>query len=79
MTMKLIDPKYQDLGNAIRTIRMNCGMAQNQLARHVGVTNVHINHLERGRSDPSLELLRSIAAALDCKLTITLTPNRRRQ
>ena len=55
-------------GNAIRSIRANKGLTQQQLADFVGVRRETIANLERGKYSPSLELADRIACSLQCHL-----------
>lgn len=60
------------IGQQIREARETAGMTQRAFAKHVGITNVHLCNIEGDKSSVSIEMLKKIAAALDCELEITL-------
>ena len=47
--------------------RKALGMTQEQLAERIGTSRVYITYLETGVKVPSLAMLKSVAAALECK------------
>lgn len=53
-------------GIAVRTMRLELGVAQEALAHQVGVARSHMGKVERGEHLPSLGLVLKIAAALGC-------------
>lgn len=57
---------YRDIGQRIRTIRLQRNMTQEQLAEATGVGTTHISHVETGNSIPSLQLLVNIINTLNC-------------
>ena len=57
------------LGLAIRELRENAGISQEDLAHAAGVTTGTISAIERGRSNPTWATAKAIAAALDVSLT----------
>ncbi len=64
-----LEPIYQ-----IIRLRIERGLTQAQLAERAGVTRSIIARLERGQSQPRLDFLRKVAAALGAKLEIHLVP-----
>ena len=62
------------LGAAIRTARLKKGYTQEQLAELVEVTPTHEKHIESGHRLPSVEVLFSIAQALDMSLDNVIFP-----
>jgi transcriptional regulator with XRE-family HTH domain len=56
------------LGNRIREIRTANGMTQAQLSEKADLSLKHLGELERGRGNPTLENLASLATALDISL-----------
>ena len=52
----------------LKEIRLKRGMTQQELADAVGITQSQIARYESGETQPSLETLRKLAAALDCTL-----------
>ena len=57
---------YKDIGSRIRTIRIERGMTQAQLAEAAGVGTTHISHVETGNGIPSLQTFLDIINALGC-------------
>jgi transcriptional regulator with XRE-family HTH domain len=53
------------LAAAIRELREERGLSQEELAFASGVTTAAISKTERGATDPSWETVRKIASALD--------------
>jgi HTH-type transcriptional regulator/antitoxin HipB len=53
------------LGQAVQDARAAKGLTQQELAGKAGCHLTAINHIERGRRMPRIELLFSIAEALD--------------
>jgi len=62
------------LGAAIRAARLKKGHTQEQLAELVEVTPTHEKHIESGHRLPSVEVLFSIAQALDMSLDNVIFP-----
>ena len=62
------------LGAAIRAARLKKGYTQEQLAELVEVTPTHEKHIESGHRLPSVEVLFSIAQALDLSLDNIVFP-----
>lgn len=52
------------LGQNIKIKRQELDLCQFELAERVGVTQTHISDIERGKRNPSVELLIKIAKAL---------------
>lgn len=58
------------IGSKIRSIRKNKGISQKELSRKSGISISYIQQLEYEiKENPSLDILTSIANALDVKLT----------
>lgn len=55
----------RDIGKNIRTLRMRKNMTQDELAEKLFVTRQTVSNYETGRSRPDVEMLLSIAVALD--------------
>jgi transcriptional regulator with XRE-family HTH domain len=66
--MKTRDNKPDDLGLRIQMLRKRCGLSIRQLAANAGVTAGMISFIERGKSSPSLSMLRQILEALGSDL-----------
>ena len=62
------------LGAAIRAARLKKGYTQEQLAEKVEITPTHEKHIESGHRLPSVEVLFSIAQALDLSLDNIVFP-----
>jgi DNA-binding XRE family transcriptional regulator/predicted RNase H-like HicB family nuclease len=60
----------------LRWARHEAGLSQAQLAKKVGVTQQAIAKLEHPKSNPMLDTLERVAAALGAQLEIRLTPGR---
>ena len=56
------------LGLRIRRLREASGQTQHELAANAGVSPKHLGELERGRGNPSLKSLQSLADALGLSL-----------
>lgn len=52
------------LGEAIRNLRKASGLTQKGLAGMVGVNPTYLSHVETGRREPSVTLLRALAREL---------------
>ena len=61
------------LKNAIRRLRFECGMTQEELALRTGVSRQTIMSIERGRTNPSVLLALKIASALNVNVTDVFT------
>jgi transcriptional regulator with XRE-family HTH domain len=51
-------------GKRLREVRIEAGLKQGQVARAVDVDSKHISRLERGRVNPSFELIFQLATTL---------------
>ena len=58
------------IGKQIQKIRNKHEYSQRELAEAVDITITHLSHVENGRADPSLALLRRIAEELDVDISI---------
>lgn len=54
-----------NFGKAIRQYRTEADISQRKLAQLIRVTPTYISHLESGRAEPSITLLRKIARVLE--------------
>lgn len=57
------------IGYNVRTIRIQRGISQKELARRVGVSQAHISDIERGERRASIPVLLKIMEALKCSPT----------
>ena len=60
--------------SAITAARKARGLTQKELSALTGISQGDISQIEKGTLNPSLKLLRRIAAAMDMKLIINLEP-----
>ena len=58
-------PEHGALGEAIRTIRTEAGLSQEQLAEYAGTDLTQVGGIERGVRNPSYTTLLRLADALD--------------
>lgn len=63
----------QRLGARIRSLRLQAGLTQAELARRTGIHRPNIARVEAGRHTPSLETLARLAAAIGVPTTRVLT------
>lgn len=69
------DFTWAELGGRIRDRRIEKGLSQQALADKAGVTQAGLARIETGQTNPQLETLRQIAAALDTSVRRLLTGN----
>ena len=62
------------LGATIRSHRKRLGLTQKQLADKTGLDHSYLSEVERGLRNMTTKNLFRITAALDCKLTVLLSP-----
>jgi transcriptional regulator with XRE-family HTH domain len=56
------------IGEDIKRRRLAAKMSQRGLARQAGINQPNLNRIESGRENITLDILRSIATALDCSV-----------
>jgi transcriptional regulator with XRE-family HTH domain len=64
----------QGLGERIAAARERSGKNKNQLARELGTSWQHVDHWEKGRTEPSLTSMQRIAEALGVSIDFLLGP-----
>lgn len=64
MPMSMRSPAHAAFGDAIRNIRKQRGISQEDLAHLCGLDRTYISGIERGVRNPSLTNILKIAAAL---------------
>ena len=64
-----------DITRAIINARIRAGMTQTQLSKSSGISQADISRLENGTRNPSLNLLKRLASAMDSTLRIEFVPN----
>lgn len=62
-------PASRQFGRAVRGLRLVRGKTQQQVADFVGVDIGYIGQIERGLRNPTLGVMRGIAAALKVELS----------
>jgi XRE family aerobic/anaerobic benzoate catabolism transcriptional regulator len=60
------DSFLAELGNRTRRLRARRGLTRKELAREASVSERHLANLEMGIGNPSVQILRQVARALDC-------------
>jgi transcriptional regulator with XRE-family HTH domain len=60
--------KSMDIGNKIKTLRLQCSLTQEDLADRCNLTKGYISQLENNLTSPSIETLKDILAALGTSL-----------
>ena len=66
-----------NITRAILDARIKAGMTQMELAQKSGISQADISRLEKGTRNPSLNLLKRLAEAMDSTLSIEFIPNKR--
>ncbi len=59
-----------NIGETIRTFRLNKGMSQGDVERRTGLLPCYLSRVENGHTTPSLDTLARIASALDVPLAL---------
>ncbi len=62
------NPQLEALGALLRAQRLAAELSLRELAQRTNVSNAYLSELERGLHEPSLRVLRAIAAALGTPL-----------
>lgn len=63
----------QSVVEALKRIRLERGLSQNQLAKKAGIVRSAVSMLESGQRNPSLAVCHALALALDVSLAEVLT------
>ena len=69
-----LEPEYEMI-SALIEARLSKKMTQKELADRCGVNQSDISRIEGGIRNPSIKLLRRIAAGMDMSLKIEFVPN----
>lgn len=59
------DQALAQLGNSLRDARLKCGLTQEELAETANLSKKYISSIERGKSNPTYDVLRRLIIALD--------------
>jgi XRE family aerobic/anaerobic benzoate catabolism transcriptional regulator len=62
------DPFLTQLGDRTRRLRARSGLTRRELAKEADVSERHLANLETGAGNPSVQILRQIAHALNCSV-----------
>jgi len=60
--------------DVIKAARHRAGLTQSDLANRLGVSPGYVGQLETGRGNPTVGQLATVAAALGCRIDISLVP-----
>ncbi|NSW84399.1 MAG: helix-turn-helix transcriptional regulator [Syntrophothermus sp.] len=60
--------KAEQLGEALKHIRIQKGFKPAYVARRAHISRGYYNNIEKGRNVPSFEVLENVARALECSL-----------
>ncbi|WP_446665135.1 helix-turn-helix domain-containing protein [Flexivirga sp. B27] len=64
-----VEPLWRDvLGGQLRRVRLHRRRTITETAQRAGISAQYLSEVERGRKDPSSEIVAAIAGALDCTL-----------
>ena len=66
----------REITRVILDARIRAGLTQNELAAKTGISQADISRLEHGTRNPSVDLLKRLAEALDSTLRIEFVPKR---
>lgn len=61
-------------GELVRSVRMERGLDQSQLARRAGTTQTHVSRIERGAVAPSTKTLERLLNAMGRRLVMATEP-----
>ncbi len=68
-----LQPEY-DIIQAMIDARKNLHMTQQDLSKATGITQADISRIENGTRNPSLEMLKRLAAGMNMRLKLELVP-----
>lgn len=68
-----LQPEY-DIIQAMIEVRKNLNMTQNDLSKITGITQADISRIENGTRNPSLEMVKRLAAGMGMRLKLELIP-----
>lgn len=68
--MKGSEPRntQRSFGDRLREVRVNQNLSQTELAGKIGRKQTDLSNWECGRSEPDLNTVKALAAALECDL-----------
>ena len=59
-----------NLGTAVKTIRNNNGLKQNEFAERLGITQAYLSQIENNKKKPSLEVIEQIATSTNTPIPV---------
>jgi DNA-binding XRE family transcriptional regulator len=66
-------------GQVVREVRLKVGISQEELADRAGLHRTYVSLLERGKRNPSLNVIQALAAALGTTMTFLVSEVEARQ
>jgi XRE family transcriptional regulator, aerobic/anaerobic benzoate catabolism transcriptional regulator len=63
-----VDPFLGQIGDRTRRLRARSGLTRRELAKEADVSERHLANLETGSGNPSVQILRQVARALNCSV-----------
>mgnify|MGYP001281087429 CR=1 FL=1 len=63
------------IASRVRSLRLERGWSQPELARRASLSNAMVSMVERGERTPSLDALASLAASLEVDTSVLLAPD----
>ena len=63
------------LGEKIKTLRKRQGLSQEELSERVEINATHLSRLETGKYQPSIDVLKRLADALEVSTDYLLSPD----
>ena len=68
-----LEPEFDTI-NAIITARKNSHLTQKELSERTGINQADISKIENGNANPSLKLLKRLAAGMGTALKVEFVP-----
>jgi transcriptional regulator with XRE-family HTH domain len=68
----VIQPPQRTVGDRVRELRLRQGQGVLSLARRAGISKAYMIKLEKGEANPSEEVIKRLAAALDVSAAVLL-------
>ena len=59
-----------NLGNAVKELRKKRGLTQGNFCEQIGITQSYLSQVEKGHKEPSIDVLKKIANALDTPMPV---------
>ena len=68
-TLAEVQAVYRQLGTTVRRLRVEHGWSQDVFADRSGLHRAHIGEIERGETNVTLQTLKTLADALNVRIT----------